>query len=565
MHSLRLKTTVITIAAALVSLIAFGVASFFTVGRESNLSSAEKMHLVSDNARMTLDSFLVGLEHSVQESSRIAVDALDGMTLVEGGVNLTPLERTEEQSRMLDEHLKAGIERVRGMLGSVSDSMPGVSSYYYCISPNVSERSVGFFYSHKGKVGFENRDPIDVNELSASDIEHDSWYFEPISKGTPTWVGPYKDQYLNEARTVSYVTPIYKTGALIGVLGMDILFDTLIDQIDDLKVYQSGYACLLDSEGRLLYHPSYRIGENPEFMTNLLRTTDFSREGSDGEIIRYEKDGESWQLSFSTLTNGMKIVVAAPVNEVISSWRNLIRTMPLIAAVILILFVPIAMFAMGAVTQPLQQLTNAAHQLASGDYDVELEYRGKGEVGDLTDAFRKLVEHLQVYISNLNSRNFVDSLTGVKTEAAFSITAARMRDEISLADEQEGPSFALVVFRCITLESINGAYGHERGDEHLRTTCALIKKVYARSSIFRMAGDEFVALLQGRDYANRDELLFDFDIMAEAGNRQAKEPWLKIETAKGMATYLAGTDQDMHEVLHRAQERMEEDLLKKGM
>ena len=66
--------------------------------------------------------------------------------------------------------------------------------------------------------------------------------------------------------TVSYITPIYKAGALVGVLGMDIPFDTMVSQISALKVYDTGFYALYDASGTILYHPELPMGSTPGVM-----------------------------------------------------------------------------------------------------------------------------------------------------------------------------------------------------------------------------------------------------------------------------------------------------------
>ena len=120
---------------------------------------------------------------------------------------------------------------------------------------------------------------------------------------------------LSNIWTISYLTPIYKSGVLIGVLGMDIPFATLSDQVRSLQVYETGFAFLLDEENRILYHPTLEIGAYPDEVSTLLHEADFTRDGSQ-KALRYEKNGETWQVSYATLSNGMRLMVTAPLREI---------------------------------------------------------------------------------------------------------------------------------------------------------------------------------------------------------------------------------------------------------
>lgn len=565
MHSLRIKTTAITIAAIIASMIAFGAMGFFTVGRETSAGAGEKMHLISENAQKSLDLYLKSIEQSVMMTSRYTSDSLDAVELVENGANQTPAERSEQQSERLDAYLAQHCERAEDMLNNVARTTSGVVAYYYCLAPDISTEQHGFYYSRLGKVGFEKQDPLVASELDRQDEAHDGWYYSTVERGFPSWIGPYPAEDLGDALVVSFCSPIYRSGILIGVVGMDILFDTMIDQIADLEVYQSGFAFLVDSKGDIVYHPDLPMGEKARFGEEVLGPGGFGRESSGVATIRYNKNGSEWQLAFSTLANGEKLVVTAPVSEIVASWRHLLQGILFLAVGILAIFAAISMSAMRAVTRPLQQLTEAAHELAAGEYDVELDYHRNDEVGELTDAFRRLSDHLRIYISNLNSRSFTDDLTEAKNEGAYTIYAARLDDEIARPESFDELSFAVVVLHCMELKSINEAFGHTRGDEHLRVAYKLIAQIFSRSTVFRMSGDEFVVLLEDRDYANRHELLVDFEIMADQVNRRAEEPWQRIYIAKGLADFLPGEDTSLGMVRERAEQMMREDRERKGL
>lgn len=562
MHSLRFKTTFITIAAVLASVLVFALAGFFTVGRESSTSSTEKMNLVAQNAQQSLDSYLNGLEQSVLMAYHLAGDSLDGVLLSECGANVAPEKRSAEQTERLDDHIHQHWMHVMEAFGSVASHTKGCVTYYYCINPDVSIREHGFFYSRVGKAGFEEQEPLDARELDPNDIEHTTWYYTPIKRGTPSWIGPYKAHFLDEALTVSYLTPIYKSGVLIGVLGMDILFETMTEQVGSIKVYDTGYACLLDEQGDVLYHPQIAMGETSELSDQILKGGILQRSNSEGSIIRYDKEGETWQLAFSTISNGDKIVVTAPVSEVTAQWRKLLGSIPLIAVVTLALFIPLMLVAMRSIIRPLQQLTRAANSLAAGNYDVKLDYHSRDEVGELTAAFRHLRDHLQVYISNINSSAYVDTLTGVRNEGAYDISAARMNDVIARSEKADEPQFALALFKCVRLAAINEQFGHAYSDAHFKATCQLICQIFGNSSVFRMGVDGFVVMLQGRDYHNRQELMRDFDIVADEHNAETTEEWLHINAAKGLATFRPDDDQSIEVVMSRAAARMHEDALR---
>ena len=556
MHSIRIKITAITIAAILTSLLAFIGIGYFTMVDENDQSSVEKMNLLIQNAQKTVDARLNSLKRSVDVVADIAKDSLATLNLAEvGGVDRAA--RTPEQARQLDAYMEKYCEDVRNVFGSIANHSDGIVTYYFCISPDIGTSEHGFFYSKVGKMGFEKQPKLIADKLNPEDSNSD-WYFSPIRQGKPLWVGPYNAHFLGELLTVSYVAPIYKENILIGVLGMDTLFYSIRSPVRALRVYDTGFACLMDDNGKILYHPRLKSGTKVEEISPNLNPELFRRDNNGRELIRYDAEGERRQVSFTTLTNGLKLVVVAPVKEIFSSWQRMTRSIMLIAVAILVVFALLTMFIVGAVTKPLQWLTSASQKLVAGDYSAKLDYDGDDEVGILTQSFRQMRDHLKMYISDLNSRAYSDALTGIKNKAAFDISLGRLNDTIRLHEEENGLEFAVIMFDCNNLKTINDEFGHEQGDVYLQTAARVICQTFAHSPVFRLGGDEFVALLQREDYRERETLLQVFDRISEAINAAAKNPWEKVNIARGMAEFRPGLDTDVDQVMRRADEAMYE-------
>lgn len=99
-----------------------------------------------------------------------------------------------------------------------------------------------------------------------------------------------------------------------------------------------------------------------------------------------------------------------------------------------------------------------------------------------------------------------DELTGVKNKNAFNEFLKSLQRTVEQGKELH---FAIVVFDLNDLKRINDTKGHAQGDEYLIRSCRMICKTFSHSPIFRIGGDEFVAVLMQKDYHAR-ETLFDW-------------------------------------------------------
>ena len=519
MRSIRVKITAITLAAILTSILSIFIIGYLTIRAETDRRSVETMNLIGMNTQKDLDMYLESIEQSVEMTANLAIDSLDSAILVRSGVAGTragQAQRTAQQVQELDAHLAAHCAKIQEAFASVASRTNGVVTYYYCISDDVSQTVHGFFYSRVGKTGFEEREPLIARELDPADIAHTTWYYTPIRRGRPSWVGPYTAHFLREMWTCSYLVPIYKSGAFIGVLGMDIPLDTLVEQVRTIRVYRTGYACLVDENGRIVYHPSLPMGSLPDGFGITGIGEKLKQDDSGDELIRYESGGRQRQMTFTTLSNGMKLVITAPVAEINATWLRLERIIIAVAAAVIALFAVILLLVMRLITNPLQRLTVASQQLAAGDYDVELDYRGRDEVGQLTGAFMQMRDQQKQSFDDLNRKILTDNLTGLPNMRYFFKLAMEQRSRLL----EEGKHPVMLYFDLIDMKQFNRQNGFDAGDDLIRAVGRILSKHFGERCICRFSGDHFAAVSEEDAVEDRLKQVFEECRTANGGNTQ---------------------------------------------
>ena len=105
------------------------------------------------------------------------------------------------------------------------------------------------------------------------------------------------------------------------------------------------------------------------------------------------------------------------------------------------------------------------------------------------------------------------------------------------------------------LKKVNDTEGHQAGDQHIRDACMIICDIFKHSPVFRIGGDEFTVISQGKDYARIDKLL---DEMRDHNAEAARTGGIVI--ACGMAKF--NNDACVAEVLSRADHAMYENKAK---
>lgn len=144
---------------------------------------------------------------------------------------------------------------------------------------------------------------------------------------------------------------------------------------------------------------------------------------------------------------------------------------------------------------------------------------------------------------------YTDSLTGLKNKLAY-IETEEQKDV--LISNRSAMPFAIAIFDLNDLKTINDCFGHKAGDQYIIRASHVIRDHFRHSPIFRIGGDEFVALLEGRDYEDRDALQHSFDKMMDEANRQRNT----LIIAMGLSDYDAEEDHAFHHVFARADHEM---------
>ena len=151
-----------------------------------------------------------------------------------------------------------------------------------------------------------------------------------------------------------------------------------------------------------------------------------------------------------------------------------------------------------------------------------------------------------------------DPLTGVKSKHAFLLNQKQIDASIQ---DGTADAFAVVVCDVNGLKVINDTLGHKAGDEYIRSASNMICDIFQHSPVYRIGGDEFAVILQGRDYLIRKELVLALHDRSVEHIRTNE-----VIISGGLSEYKPGSDSSVHDAFERADALMyEEKKLLKGM
>lgn len=530
MRSIRTKITTLTVFAIVASMVMAMLLAAVAIQDLGTRTGDQLLYLLCETGEKNLDSYFESVAQSVETVSGYA----------EADLAHVELDR-------LQEHL----DRVSEVFEKTASHTAGILTYYYRIDPEISVSSKGFWFVDLDGEGFQEHEVTDITLYDTEDQSALVWFTVPKATGTPVWLPPYFTDNL-DVYVLSYNVPIYKEDRFIGVIGIEIDYSTMVEAVNSISLYDNGYAFVSDGNGVVVYHPRMSMeeligGELPQTPEGLL---------SESANVRYHYQGVEKQAVWLPLSNGMRLYVTVPITEINGDWHKLLTQILAVSAVLLLVFIVAATHFSEHITSPLRELTAAAEQVNAGNYEFDLEAKTKDEVGVLTRTFGKLVGHLKIYISDLNSLAYADALTSVHNKGAYDIFVRELQAKLEGSDA--APAFAVGVFDCDGLKQINDRFGHDKGDVYLKCASALICGVFQHSPVFRTGGDEFTLVLQNDDYQNREALTEQFAAQCDRRNAAAAAEWEQVRVSMGLAVFDPKTDRFVIDVARRADKLMYE-------
>ena len=208
---------------------------------------------------------------------------------------------------------------------------------------------------------------------------------------------------------------------------------------------------------------------------------------------------------------------------------------------------------------PLHEADQAYGYIVFRDCPEKIENRFlhvyKNRMGLVFDKFRHALT-LDLINKRLMDLMRKDPLTSVNNRMAYDDKEKHLQAQINTDPDCE---FAIAMFDVNSLKLINDSLGHEEGDKYLLRACHLICDVFKHSPVYRMGGDEFIVVLSGEDYENRESLMKKINELMSPYSNTLPLPPDYVSIACGISAFDSQTDMSVADVGKRADDEMYKD------
>ena len=275
--------------------------------------------------------------------------------------------------------------------------------------------------------------PFTESEIFDYDPRTRPWYQNAVAANDAIFFDLYSHANLGKYQRFGCSAPYYDaSGAIAGVVGMDVPNIDIYKSLDDTSVGENGFSFVMNKNGEIIFasresndlrsnENKYDVRTNSE--TTLAKAAKKMVDGESG-ILPVMVDGEEYLVafapmksigwSFATLTPRRDIVKAAEdsrnyflsqVEGVSSRLQEKIFLVTIIAA----LFVAGLMYAFfraskkasAIFVKPIHNLSDSVREISSGNFDKKIEVHTGDEIEHLAICFNAMTSELKNYMANL--------------------------------------------------------------------------------------------------------------------------------------------------------------------
>ena len=461
--------------------------------------------------------------------------------------------QTDSTYNLIDSAVNTSI---RNYLGAIAEMNKKVIQSYYDnflsgeISESAAKKEVENFLLNQrvGETGYiylvDSKGVLKVHPfLKGADISDYDFIKTQIKEKQGyleyTWKNPSDIEEKKKALSMAYFKP---WDYIISASSYKSEFINLVNTNDfkrnilSIKIGETGYMYVLNSEGRLIIHPKQE-------RINIFNSIDSQGNYFIQEIIR-NKNGMviyPWKNPGEELPR-KKIVIykyyepmdwyicsGVYINELIRPVELMKIKFMIISFAILFLSVLISIMYSRAILKPVKILITATERVIDGNFDVNIQNIRNDEIGRLTNIFNQMILKIKQYMEGLHLANQqleevnvdleqkvkertrqleilsnLDGLTGIANRRKMD-EYLKHEWELSLRNRQP---LSLIILDIDFFKNYNDTYGHPAGDECLKIIAKTISASLKRSTDFtaRYGGEEFVVILSNTAQAGAAEV-----------------------------------------------------------
>jgi len=325
---------------------------------------------------------------------------------------------------------------LEGMFSVMFSNIPEISSIY---TAHESGANIGYDRNAAMKAG-----------IGAFDCRGLAWY-TAVKKTPSLYISKTYSDSFNRGLTVTLAQPIVVNGEFNGVLGVDILIESINNEILNTRYGAGGYAMLFDGDGDVISARglSEKNKKSEDFLGTEARAALKAMKSSDSGFVESVIGQQDVYILYAPVpVAGWKLMVVMPVDEMLkpaeesdqairalgdralNDMDNIINklnfTMLGLFLVLTAIFVLIIKGVCDRVSQPILTLAQDVRGVGEGNLDYHSGIHTGDEIELLGSSFERMTASLRLYIENLTRVTAEKERIGAELSVATRIQASML-------------------------------------------------------------------------------------------------------------------------------------------
>jgi len=310
-----------------------------------------------------------------------------------------------------------------------------------------------------------------VTEDMLTDYTEEDWYLNSLNTGKAQQFEPYLSLITTGENILvtTFTVPLKnKDGKTVGVFGIDLALSNLTEELNALKLYETGYGSLLSPNGTIVTDKDKAlIGTEKADFESIVSNFKHKSAGislNDFNIAQTDENGKKV----------FEIVVPVTVWEEFEPWyllckvsqdevyKTVNRTMVIMIIAFLLylgLIITILSFIVAAKLRPLSNIATALQDIAQGDGDltVRLPVTGNDEITEIARSFNETIAKIGMAIRTVGENTAIMETIGNSLVVNMTETASEVHEintNIDGVKQQAITQAASVTETAATIEEI---------------------------------------------------------------------------------------------------------------
>ena len=385
------KISIMAAGCTVLASVAVGALGVYSSSNALNEDSRKIMVTTESSISAEIDAYLGKIVQSVDTLADVAMNNLDDFNAFQ-----TSDSYVSEFSAKFDQVLLSSAENTDGAITA-----------YIRYNPDFTDPTSGLFYMRDSlESDLYSVPPTDFSVYEKTDLAHVGWYYTPVNNGVPTWMNPYLNENIG-IYMISYVVPLFRDGVNVGIVGMDIDFTMIQNIAESSDAYKSSLPLIVDADNNVMYGKDIDFGTNLSDMGGMNSLVSAISSGNNSNLVSCRINGEDKTAVFSSLGNGMKLILTVNSAELSEQSVHMIIIMMIAVVFDVGVAITIAFIITTRMTRSLRELNEAAQRVSAGEFDVSVKATSKDDIGVLVNSFGQTVGQLKNYTGYINEMSEV--------------------------------------------------------------------------------------------------------------------------------------------------------------